>query len=56
MSTLNAVQSYYAQIYLGSPQNMNDIRSNNDGYLRNQIIRGWSYWLALYPCMPLSVY
>lgn len=41
----NAVQSYYAQIYLGSPQNTNDIRSNNDGYLRNQIIRGES------PCL-----
>lgn len=34
------LQSYYAQIYLGSPQNTNDIRSNNDGYLRNQIVRG----------------
>jgi hypothetical protein len=40
LSSLHLVQSYYAQIYLGSPQNTADIRSNNDGYLRNQIMRG----------------
>ena len=40
LTNARLVQSYYAQIYLGSSQNTNDIRSNNDGYLRNQIIRG----------------
>ena len=41
-------QSYYAQIYLGSAQNTACIKSNNDGYLRNQIIRGETH--PMFPC------
>lgn len=51
-----ALQSYFAEVYLGSAGRVNEIRSNNDKYLLNKLVQGDLIFLILayHRCISLT--